>query len=766
MSKESLPKCPQCGAPLEASAPAGLCPNCLMALNLKTETVLTDDTPAAQPPLPPAQIAPHFPQLEILDCLGRGGMGVVYKARQKSLNRFVALKLLAPERVRDPLFADRFAREARALAALNHPNIVTIYDFGQAGGFYFLLMEFVDGMNLRHLLRARKFTPEEALAIVPPLCDALQFAHDRGIVHRDIKPENLLLDKAGRVKVADFGIAKMLGTADVGDGGVRPTAAENTTRTVLGTVGYRAPEQTTAPQRVDSRADIYSLGVVFYEMLTGELPGKCLEPPSRKVRLDVRLDQVVMRALEQTPELRYQQVSEVKTMVETIVSSGGGATAPATPVAPVGPHNTSSPGTDTNKTPYIRILELLSGLTFTSPLAIKLANLSALGFLGFLAFLGFLPFPGMQRCFGFSGFSGFFGLIGLAVAVEYAHRRKGTRSGKAGAFAGVGLVWKLLSAFLVIALAVAAVIGVFRVSLIQERFGSPSPEPELASGPVIERVVSDVPARQGHETRPLKKATPALLAELPKLQFLAWQDEWKSNQSGDARAWHQDGSPVTDATERKWLGRVHAFPMDVRSLHLSPEPRFLHLWFSHPIFDPSGMNEVSLLDERDEVIPLGAQGSVSGASEAADPENGDLGWFTTTLSPGAGTNLPSRIKVRLRYTIGSLEKTQEIPVTPNSRAAMTLEGNSLLNGVGQNVDGKAFVTIAVDANKLGARRFGVVAVTKDGRRLSARGSMGGNPDLYVEEFDVDAPLADVAKFIIGTRPIRVMEWKNVVLPRD
>src|SRR5208282_5885834 len=166
MSNDSLPLCPQCGAPLQPSAPAGLCPNCLMALNLKTETVLTDDAPAAQPPLPPEQIAPHFPQLEILECLGRGGMGVVYKARQKTLNRLVALKLLAPERVRDVKFAERFTREAQALAALNHPNIVTIYEFGkveQASSllpaletptgkmpvplFYFLLMEFVDGVN-------------------------------------------------------------------------------------------------------------------------------------------------------------------------------------------------------------------------------------------------------------------------------------------------------------------------------------------------------------------------------------------------------------------------------------------------------------------------------------------------------------------------------------------------------------------------------------------------------------------------------------------
>ena len=356
MSNASSPKCPQCGASLPDNAPAGLCPNCLMALNLKTETVFTDDTPAAQPPLPPEQIAPHFPQLEILECLGRGGMGVVYKARQKSLNRLVALKLLAPERVRDPKFAERFAREAQALAALNHPNIVTIHDFGQAGGFYYLLMEFVDGVNLRHLLRARKFTPEEALAIVPPLCDALQFAHDRGIVHRDIKPENLLLDKAGRVKVADFGIAKMLGDVaersaelrsgavqidDTNEPGRRPALpSELTGGQTVGTPSYSAPEQKTDPQRVDSRADIYSLGVVFYEMLTGELPGNKIAPPSTKVQIDVRLDEIVLRALEQKPELRYQQVSEVKTMVETIVATplGSAGVLPAEPgVAPGSP---------------------------------------------------------------------------------------------------------------------------------------------------------------------------------------------------------------------------------------------------------------------------------------------------------------------------------------------------------------------------------------------------------------------------------------------
>src|SRR5204863_7160613 len=220
--------CSRCGNSLPADAPKGLCPRCLSAMNLATETALTSaDAVAAQPPLAPSELAPHFPQLEILECLGRGGMGVVYKARQKTLNRLVALKLLAPERVQDTKFAERFAQEAQALARLNHPSIVTVYDFGQAGGFFYLLMEFVDGVNLRQALKAGRFTPEQALAIVPPVCEALQYAHEHGIVHRDIKPENLLLDKEGRVKIADFGIAKMLG----GDATIIPSDKPQTEST-------------------------------------------------------------------------------------------------------------------------------------------------------------------------------------------------------------------------------------------------------------------------------------------------------------------------------------------------------------------------------------------------------------------------------------------------------------------------------------------------------------------------------------------------------
>jgi tRNA A-37 threonylcarbamoyl transferase component Bud32 len=265
-------------------------------------------------PPPEAEVARRFPHLEILGCLGHGGMGVVYKARQSKLNRLVALKILAPEKGADPKFAERFLREAQALARLSHPNIVTVHDYGEADGMFFLLMEFVDGMTLRQLLREGRMKPEQALAIVPPICEALQFAHEQGVVHRDIKPENVLLDKQGRVKIADFGIAKLVGME-------KPRAALTEERSVIGTPHYMAPEQVEKPTTVDHRADIYSLGVVFYEMLTGELPLGKFQPPSKKVQVDVRLDEVVLHALEKEPERRYQQASEVKTDVETIAAT-------------------------------------------------------------------------------------------------------------------------------------------------------------------------------------------------------------------------------------------------------------------------------------------------------------------------------------------------------------------------------------------------------------------------------------------------------------
>jgi predicted Ser/Thr protein kinase len=312
--------CPQCGIEIPGGAPAGLCPKCLVLAGLESRPPVDarlSPTQASPPAassgfVPPAvgELAARFPQLEIIELLGRGGMGAVYKARQPQLDRLVALKILPVEGASDPAFAERFAREAKALARLSHPNIVAVYDFGRtADGLFYFVMEYVDGVNLRQAIQSGGMDPKQALAIVPQICDALEFAHDEGVVHRDIKPENILLDHRGRVKIADFGLAKLLG---------QETADHALTRTmqVMGTLRYMAPEQMEGAKAVDHRADIYSLGVVFYELLTGELPVGRFAPPSKKVEIDVRLDEVVLRALEKEPEHRYQHASEVKTAIE------------------------------------------------------------------------------------------------------------------------------------------------------------------------------------------------------------------------------------------------------------------------------------------------------------------------------------------------------------------------------------------------------------------------------------------------------------------
>lgn len=321
-------RCPECGKDLPPDAPEGLCPQCMLKAGLASQTGpgmeplgTVSYSPGSAGFVPPSleAISRHFPQLEVLELLGKGGMGAVYKARQPGLDRLVAVKILPPEVSADPAFAERFTREARALARLNHASIVTIYDFGQADGLYYFIMEFVDGVNLRQAMRAGSLQPREALKVVPQICEALQFAHDEGIVHRDIKPENVLLDKKGRVKIADFGLAKLLGKS-AGE------ASLTGTRQVMGTLHYMAPEQVEGARDVDHRADIYSLGVTFYEMLTGELPLGRFAPPSKKVHIDVRLDEVVLRALEKEPEQRYQHASDVKTEVEAIVRGTSGRT--------------------------------------------------------------------------------------------------------------------------------------------------------------------------------------------------------------------------------------------------------------------------------------------------------------------------------------------------------------------------------------------------------------------------------------------------------
>jgi len=312
MTNPANSNCPRCGKPIPENAPSGLCAACVMS-GAATTASQTIPNPKSPPPSL-KEIAAHFPDLEVLEIIGVGGMGAVYKARQPKLDRCVALKILHVHDD-DPAFEERFNREARVLARLNHPNIVTVFDFGTAGPYHFLLMEHIDGVNLRQAMQAGRFSPDEALTLVQEMCAALKSAHEDGILHRDIKPENILLDSQGRLKIADFGIAKLVGPEDL----------QNFTLTrqdsVLGSPQYMAPEQIESPEDVDQRADIYSLGVVLYELLTGELPLGRFAAPSSKNDIDSRIDEIVFRTLEKERDARFQSAEEVSTSVDTLAQS-------------------------------------------------------------------------------------------------------------------------------------------------------------------------------------------------------------------------------------------------------------------------------------------------------------------------------------------------------------------------------------------------------------------------------------------------------------
>ncbi len=318
-------KCPVCLTAIPNEFPEGLCPRCMMAAAVPA----AEDSPAEDAwedirfpagVMGPDALQRMFPELEILGLVGFGGMGAVYKARQPRLDRLVALKVMKADQAAGPDFALRFEREARMLARLSHPNIVAIHDFGEVGPattggetLYYFLMEHVEGTDLAHLIGSGELQPSQALAIVPQICEALQYAHDEGVTHRDIKPGNILLDLRGNVRVADFGLARM--AAD----GVGPLETQLTQAGLaMGTPHYMAPEKWEHPERVDHRADIYALGVVFYEMLTGERPAGVFKPPSQKAEVDVRLDSVVMKAMEREPGHRYQRASEIRNELTTI----------------------------------------------------------------------------------------------------------------------------------------------------------------------------------------------------------------------------------------------------------------------------------------------------------------------------------------------------------------------------------------------------------------------------------------------------------------
>jgi serine/threonine protein kinase len=247
-----------------------------------------------------------IPGYELVQIVGQGGMGEVHQAIQLSLERTVAIKILKHELSKDPQFVGRFDKEGAALANLKHPHIVTIIDRGEAGETYYLVMEFVDGPSLREKIRSEEFSTAQALQTMLQVAKAVEYAHSRGVVHRDLKPENILFDEqAGGVpKVTDFGLAGL-------DDSFGPDRNLTQHHVAMGTATYMAPEQALDAHSAGPRADIYSMGVLLYEVLTGELPVGNFDLPSvKKPGLDPRLDAINARALKPAPEDRYPSATE------------------------------------------------------------------------------------------------------------------------------------------------------------------------------------------------------------------------------------------------------------------------------------------------------------------------------------------------------------------------------------------------------------------------------------------------------------------------
>jgi predicted Ser/Thr protein kinase len=274
------------------------------ALDLEVE-----DTATSAPAL-------EVPGYELGQLLGRGGMGEVWKATQRSLGRTVAVKLLPPELARDPEFVARFEKESAALAALSHPHIIQIIDRGSASGNYYFVMEFVEGRSLREAMSGGRVTPVDAPRIVLDILRAMEAAHQKNIIHRDLKPENILLDGGGHLKVADFGLAGMRG----GEERFQMTA----TSVAMGTLNYMAPEQRRDARSVDQRADLYAVGVILYELLTGELPIGRFKLPSERTRgVNPAFDPVVEKLLQPDPEHRYATATQVIADLQPLLSGSG-----------------------------------------------------------------------------------------------------------------------------------------------------------------------------------------------------------------------------------------------------------------------------------------------------------------------------------------------------------------------------------------------------------------------------------------------------------
>ncbi len=256
-----------------------------------------------------ADLASHFPGYEIQGLIATGGMGAVYCAVQKSLDRTVALKILPTEFSKDAAFCAGFEAEAKAMARLNHPNLIGVYDFGEVNGMLYIIMEFVPGKSVYHSAYGRAIDAAETIRLVTGICNGLAHAHENGILHRDIKPSNILLDLNAQPKIGDFGLARPIEwKIQEGD-------------EIFGTPHYTAPEVVNAPHSVDYRADIFSVGVMLHELLTGKLPADDPRPASAIIHCDPRFDAIVKKATQALPAARYSSASDMAKDLQVIGSA-------------------------------------------------------------------------------------------------------------------------------------------------------------------------------------------------------------------------------------------------------------------------------------------------------------------------------------------------------------------------------------------------------------------------------------------------------------
>ncbi len=268
---------------------------------------IPEDMPFVAPDA--AELNELFPGYEIEGLIAAGGMGAVYRAIQVSLDRTVALKILPKELSKDVAFCEGFQAEAKAMARLNHPNLIGVYDFGEVDEMLFIIMEFVPGQSIYHSAHGQAIDPAEVVRIVSSICDGLAHAHENGIIHRDIKPSNILLDLNAQPKIGDFGLARPI-ERKIQEG-----------EEIFGTPHYTAPEVVDAPHTVDYRADIFSVGVLLHELLTGKLPAADPRPPSAISRCDPRFDSIVRKATSPAPTTRYASAAEMAKDLLAITAS-------------------------------------------------------------------------------------------------------------------------------------------------------------------------------------------------------------------------------------------------------------------------------------------------------------------------------------------------------------------------------------------------------------------------------------------------------------